>query len=484
MVRSRERQATFPLRARLERTNQGHPSDGSEEEQLSRDDTGQPEEVAMLSQPSTHKATEGTGSGQNNTGVDDVDASDDAGDAVDDAACVVCNSVDDDSNMLLCDGCDDGYHIYCCVPKLRKIPDGDWFCAECRPRKRSRQAKNTAHAATGQKRARSESKRKGVDHGGTNAAACDAANTSTTSDTQLDATAGAARISNGSRRSAAGEAAADENGHADAEDDPSMSSVSKDCPEDATAAPTLPPAPPPPPSRAPPGWWIGGGTGGAGAGRGGSGGVVRPGALGKPCPSAVSVLSASDGWLHRSQDSDGSQQGLGLGSNADTDNTMVRTVHSRRIPAPPKIDIDDGGDSKMRASDSTMLVAPLSLSLSQSVGKLSVVCPASLVAGDKLQVAVPGTAGENEKLRFFDVVVPDSIKAGDLFNVELPANEKSGAAEKPPAGVDEKSAGGGGGSSATSDQAGGCNEVVIASLGPECEVSGSATIIASTERSG
>ena len=33
--------------------------------------------------------------------------------------------------MLLCDGCDRGHHIYCVVPPLDAIPDGDWFCAAC-----------------------------------------------------------------------------------------------------------------------------------------------------------------------------------------------------------------------------------------------------------------------------------------------------------------------------------------------------------------
>ena len=50
---------------------------------------------------------------------------------VDQAACVVCHSLEDDSNMLLCDGCDRGHHIYCVVPPLDAIPDGDWFCAAC-----------------------------------------------------------------------------------------------------------------------------------------------------------------------------------------------------------------------------------------------------------------------------------------------------------------------------------------------------------------
>lgn len=33
--------------------------------------------------------------------------------------------------MLLCDGCDVGYHIHCLAPPLEDIPDGDWFCHAC-----------------------------------------------------------------------------------------------------------------------------------------------------------------------------------------------------------------------------------------------------------------------------------------------------------------------------------------------------------------
>ena len=29
--------------------------------------------------------------------------------------------------MLLCDGCDDAYHMFCLDPPLRSIPEGDWY---------------------------------------------------------------------------------------------------------------------------------------------------------------------------------------------------------------------------------------------------------------------------------------------------------------------------------------------------------------------
>lgn len=52
-----------------------------------------------------------------------------------DQCCKVCGKDDDDANMVLCDLCDLGYHIYCHTPKLTMadIPEGDlpWYCAAC-----------------------------------------------------------------------------------------------------------------------------------------------------------------------------------------------------------------------------------------------------------------------------------------------------------------------------------------------------------------
>lgn len=45
--------------------------------------------------------------------------------------CVVCGGTNDGDNMLLCDLCDHGFHIYCLDPPLDTIPAGDWYCVEC-----------------------------------------------------------------------------------------------------------------------------------------------------------------------------------------------------------------------------------------------------------------------------------------------------------------------------------------------------------------
>eukprot|EP00092_Neocalanus_flemingeri_P010571 GFUD01011387.1.p1 GENE.GFUD01011387.1~~GFUD01011387.1.p1 ORF type:complete len:1574 (+),score=621.92 GFUD01011387.1:101-4822(+) len=55
--------------------------------------------------------------------------------------CKICRRKTDSDNMLLCDSCDNGHHIYCLKPKLKKIPSGDWFCPECKPKERVRSPK-------------------------------------------------------------------------------------------------------------------------------------------------------------------------------------------------------------------------------------------------------------------------------------------------------------------------------------------------------
>ncbi|XP_011504355.1 PREDICTED: bromodomain adjacent to zinc finger domain protein 1A isoform X2 [Ceratosolen solmsi marchali] len=50
------------------------------------------------------------------------------------AQCRICRKRRDAENMLLCDGCNKGHHIYCLKPKLTAVPEGDWFCYVCKPR--------------------------------------------------------------------------------------------------------------------------------------------------------------------------------------------------------------------------------------------------------------------------------------------------------------------------------------------------------------
>lgn len=47
------------------------------------------------------------------------------------AYCRICRRRTDSENMLLCDSCNRGHHLYCLKPKLNKIPKGDWYCDLC-----------------------------------------------------------------------------------------------------------------------------------------------------------------------------------------------------------------------------------------------------------------------------------------------------------------------------------------------------------------
>ncbi|XP_065883446.1 bromodomain adjacent to zinc finger domain protein 1A-like isoform X2 [Dysidea avara] len=47
--------------------------------------------------------------------------------------CRVCRRKGGDEFMLLCDTCDNGYHMYCLRPPLKKVPSGNWFCNDCKP---------------------------------------------------------------------------------------------------------------------------------------------------------------------------------------------------------------------------------------------------------------------------------------------------------------------------------------------------------------
>lgn len=45
--------------------------------------------------------------------------------------CTECGNSENDSELLFCDDCDRGYHMYCCSPPLSKAPEGDWRCKLC-----------------------------------------------------------------------------------------------------------------------------------------------------------------------------------------------------------------------------------------------------------------------------------------------------------------------------------------------------------------
>lgn len=51
--------------------------------------------------------------------------------ACEDLRCEVCQSPERGTEMILCDKCNLGFHIYCLFPALDRIPEDDWFCEDC-----------------------------------------------------------------------------------------------------------------------------------------------------------------------------------------------------------------------------------------------------------------------------------------------------------------------------------------------------------------
>jgi len=45
--------------------------------------------------------------------------------------CTLCGTSENDDQLLFCDDCDRGYHMYCLVPPIKEPPEGSWSCKIC-----------------------------------------------------------------------------------------------------------------------------------------------------------------------------------------------------------------------------------------------------------------------------------------------------------------------------------------------------------------
>uniref|UniRef100_A0A803T760 PHD-type domain-containing protein n=1 Tax=Anolis carolinensis TaxID=28377 RepID=A0A803T760_ANOCA len=45
--------------------------------------------------------------------------------------CNICGTSENDDQLLFCDDCDRGYHMYCLTPPMSEPPEGSWSCHLC-----------------------------------------------------------------------------------------------------------------------------------------------------------------------------------------------------------------------------------------------------------------------------------------------------------------------------------------------------------------
>uniref|UniRef100_A0A5B7BDX4 PHD-type domain-containing protein n=1 Tax=Davidia involucrata TaxID=16924 RepID=A0A5B7BDX4_DAVIN len=51
-------------------------------------------------------------------------------------SCKVCDQSETTLKMLICDNCEEAFHVSCCNPRIKKIPADEWFCHTCLKKKR------------------------------------------------------------------------------------------------------------------------------------------------------------------------------------------------------------------------------------------------------------------------------------------------------------------------------------------------------------
>ena len=72
--------------------------------------------------------------GRNNqaAGASRLDARAEDHDPIASKLCQLCYGGDHDDKTLLCDRCNKAYHMFCLVPPLLHVPEGEWLCPACR----------------------------------------------------------------------------------------------------------------------------------------------------------------------------------------------------------------------------------------------------------------------------------------------------------------------------------------------------------------
>ncbi|KAK1418401.1 hypothetical protein QVD17_27545 [Tagetes erecta] len=61
-------------------------------------------------------------------------------------ACKVCDQLATTIKMLICDLCEESFHMSCCNPAIKKVPVGDWFCNSCARKKLKKMETNSSNS--------------------------------------------------------------------------------------------------------------------------------------------------------------------------------------------------------------------------------------------------------------------------------------------------------------------------------------------------
>ncbi|XP_038985754.1 uncharacterized protein LOC103713145 isoform X3 [Phoenix dactylifera] len=52
-------------------------------------------------------------------------------DAMPSQPCKICGHLENPLKMLICDNCEEAFHVSCCNPRVRKLPVDEWYCQPC-----------------------------------------------------------------------------------------------------------------------------------------------------------------------------------------------------------------------------------------------------------------------------------------------------------------------------------------------------------------
>jgi len=66
-------------------------------------------------------------------------------------SCTLCGTSDNDDQLLFCDDCDRGYHMYCLTPRMEQPPEGSWICSLCEADQKERDTQKKAMTTDGSK---------------------------------------------------------------------------------------------------------------------------------------------------------------------------------------------------------------------------------------------------------------------------------------------------------------------------------------------